>query len=100
MKFPLQPLYDVYRKLIRESKYRWVIIVGTLIWLLSPINFATDIALPFIGEIDDGILVSMLVLEFSNMATEFLKARKAGSSDPASPDGADQTIDVEASIDS
>jgi uncharacterized membrane protein YkvA (DUF1232 family) len=98
MKFPLQPLYDVYRKLIRESKYRWVIIIGTLIWLLSPINFATDIALPFIGEIDDGILVSMLVLEFSNIATEFLKNRKAGS--PAHPDAADETIDVEASIDS
>jgi uncharacterized membrane protein YkvA (DUF1232 family) len=99
MKFPLQPLYDIYRKLIRESKYRWVIIIGTIIWLLSPINIASDIALPFIGEIDDGVLLSMLVLEFSNIASEFLKARKAGKSVPGEGLADDKTVDVEASVD-
>ena len=46
------PFYDWYRNLIRNSKYRWVIIVGTLLYLISPIDLLPDF-IPLIGQIDD-----------------------------------------------
>ena len=60
------PFYDWYRNLIRDSKYRWVIIVGTLLYLISPIDLLPDF-IPLIGQIDDGIVVTLLVAELSGL---------------------------------
>jgi uncharacterized membrane protein YkvA (DUF1232 family) len=76
MKFFTQPLYTWYRSTIRNSKYRWLIILGSLIYLLSPLNVLTD-ALPIVGWIDDGLIATLLVTEVSQILLEQLKTRKS-----------------------
>ncbi len=75
MKFLIQPLYNLYRAALKNSKYRWLVIAGSLIYLLSPIDLATDLV-PFVGWIDDGIIASLLVAEISQIVIEQRKARK------------------------
>lgn len=69
------PFYDWYRNLVRNSKYRWLIIAGTLVYLFSPIDLLPDVV-PLIGQIDDTIVLGLLVAEVSSMLMERLKAQK------------------------
>ena len=75
MKFPLQSLYSWYRNTLRNPKYRWWIVIGTLAYLISPIDISPDV-FPIIGEIDDIALVTLLFAEISQIAIEKLKQRK------------------------
>ena len=52
MNFSIQSVYTWYRETLRNPKYRWWIILGTLAYLISPIDIAPDF-LPVIGQIDD-----------------------------------------------
>lgn len=79
MKFLTQPLYAWYRSTIRNSKYRWLIIVGSLLYLFSPFNVLTD-ALPIVGWIDDSVIVTLLVTEVSQFLLEQLKTQRAKDS--------------------
>ncbi|MCA1990543.1 MAG: DUF1232 domain-containing protein [Coleofasciculus sp. S288] len=80
MKFFLQPLYKAYRLILRNPQYRWVAIIGSLIYLLSPIDFATDV-IPFVGWIDDGLVATLLVTEVSQILLEQRKANRTKSAD-------------------
>jgi uncharacterized membrane protein YkvA (DUF1232 family) len=82
-KFIGQPLYNWYRALLRNSKYRWIVIAGSLLYLVSPVDLATDL-IPVLGWIDDGIVASVLVAEVSQILVDQLKNRKAkaDSSEP------------------
>ncbi len=75
MKFPLQSVYNWYRNLIRNPKYRWLVILGSLLYFVSPIDFISDF-IPFVGELDDAVLMTLLVSEVSQMLIEGFKARK------------------------
>lgn len=90
-------VYDWYRNTIRNSKYRWLIILGTLAYLLSPIDLLPDV-IPGIGQIDDGLLLTLLVAEVSQVLLEKVKTRKGSETTEtadASPINAD-TVDVKA----
>jgi uncharacterized membrane protein YkvA (DUF1232 family) len=76
MKLLAQPLYHWYRNTLRNSKYRWVIVLGSLLYLVSPFDLATDVV-PFVGWLDDGAVVALLVTEMSQLLLEQRKARKA-----------------------
>lgn len=91
MKFPLQSLYDWYRNTLRHPKYRWWIIGGTLIYLLSPFDIAPDF-LPILGEIDDVALVTLLVAEISQLVLDKVKTRSKATPDTATT----TTVDVNA----
>jgi uncharacterized membrane protein YkvA (DUF1232 family) len=82
MKFPLQPLYTWYRNILRNPKYRWWIIGGTLVYLLSPFDIAPDF-FPLIGEIDDIAVVTLLFAELSQIAMDAVKKRSADGQDDA-----------------
>jgi Uncharacterized conserved protein len=75
MKFLIQPLYKLYRAVLRNSKYRWLVIAGSLLYLLSPVDLATDV-LPIVGWLDDGLIATLLVTELSQVVLEQRKARK------------------------
>ncbi len=97
----VESIYNWYRSVIRNPKYRWWIIAGTLVYLLSPIDIAPDF-LPIIGWIDDGIIASLLVAELSQFLLERLKAGKSSTPDQG-VDSADtgststsDTVDVNA----
>ena len=76
MKLLAQPLYNWYRATLRNSKYRWVIVLGSLLYLVSPLDFATDMV-PILGWLDDGVIVTVLLTEASQLLLEQRKDRKA-----------------------
>jgi uncharacterized membrane protein YkvA (DUF1232 family) len=76
MKLLAQPLYNWYRATIRNSKYRWVIVLGSLLYLVSPLDLATDVV-PIVGWLDDGVIVTVLVTEVSQLLLEQRKERKS-----------------------
>lgn len=76
MKFSL---YDWYRQTIRNPKYRWWIILGTLAYIVFPFDLAPDF-IPVIGQIDDVLLISLLVSEVSQLLIERVKASKGEDS--------------------
>jgi uncharacterized membrane protein YkvA (DUF1232 family) len=71
-----QPLYNWYRALLRNSKYRWIVIAGSLLYLVSPVDFVSDV-IPVLGWIDDGVVISVLATEATQILAERLKNRKA-----------------------
>lgn len=69
MKPFLQPLYNVYKAVLKNPKYRWFAIAGSLLYLLSPVDLVTDF-LPVVGWIDDGLVATLLVTELSQLLME------------------------------
>ncbi len=64
--FPLESVYNWYRGLVENPKYRWWVITGTLFYLFSPFDIAPDF-IPFIGQIDDAIVVTLLATELAQV---------------------------------
>lgn len=69
-----QSFYTWYKETIRNPKYRWLLIGGSLLYLISPIDLAPDF-IPIIGWLDDGIIVTLLVTEVSALLTQKLQAK-------------------------
>jgi len=98
MKFPLQGLYDWYRSTIRNPKYRWWIVLGTLAYLLMPFDIAPDF-LPVIGQLDDALLITLLFTEVSQVVIERVKSKKeAGDTFAGANDEAPESVDVNAVV--
>jgi uncharacterized membrane protein YkvA (DUF1232 family) len=96
MKLPIQSssVFTWYRNTLRNPKYRWWIILGTLAYLLNPIDVSPDF-LPIIGEIDDIALVTLLVAEVSQIVIEKVKQRQMGTDASPSPGtSTTQTVEV------
>ena len=79
MPLPLRPLYNWYRQLIANPKYRWWIVAGTLLYVLSPFDVIPDF-IPFLGEIDDAVLVTLVATEVSQLLLDRVKASKTQKS--------------------
>ncbi|BAU44554.1 MULTISPECIES: YkvA family protein [Cyanophyceae] len=94
MAFSLQSLYDWYRDVIRNPKYRWWIILGTIAYIVMPFDIAPDF-IPIIGQIDDAIIITLLFTEVSQLLIERVKNKKevVDSEQVAS---ADTPVDVQA----
>ncbi|MBW4471605.1 MAG: DUF1232 domain-containing protein [Stenomitos rutilans HA7619-LM2] len=75
MSLPLRSLYNWYRQLVANPKYRWWIIAGTLMYVLSPFDVLPDF-IPFLGEIDDAVLVTLVATEVSQLLLDRIKASK------------------------
>lgn len=75
MKQLVESFYAWYRNGLRNPKYRWLIIFGTLTYLLSPIDIAPDV-FPIVGWIDDGILLTLLIAEITQLLQERISPPK------------------------
>lgn len=96
MKSPVQAFYTWYRTTLRNPKYRWFIVLGSLLYLLSPIDIAPDF-IPIIGWLDDGIIATLLVTEVSQLMLEAMKQRQRRTPQAAaSTELGDVVIDVNA----
>jgi uncharacterized membrane protein YkvA (DUF1232 family) len=73
-------LFNWFGKNLRNSKYRWVIILGSLFYLVTPIDIAPDF-LPLVGWLDDGMVATILVSEFSNLVMDYRNRRRKSPSD-------------------
>lgn len=90
-------IYDQYRKLIRNSKYRWIIIIASAAYIISPVDLLPEVFLGPVGLIDDGVVVTVLVTELAAIVTEKMKAKKAGRSGAGSDSDEKGTVDVSSS---
>jgi uncharacterized membrane protein YkvA (DUF1232 family) len=78
MKFSIQSLYTWYRNLLRNPKYRWWVILGTMVYIISPFDIAPDV-IPILGEVDDVLLITLLVTEVSALVIDGFKSRQGQS---------------------
>jgi uncharacterized membrane protein YkvA (DUF1232 family) len=95
MKFPLESVYSWYRNTLRNPQYRWWIVGGTLVYLLSPFDILPDF-FPIIGEIDDIAIVTLLFAEISQIVVERLKQRQPESNASESNGTEASTVEVDA----
>ena len=95
MSFSAKSIYNWYRNAIRNPKYRWWIILGTLGYLVSPIDIVPDF-LPIIGQVDDLTVLTLLISEVSQLLTERVKTRKAQINNDATNANSDNTVEVDA----
>jgi uncharacterized membrane protein YkvA (DUF1232 family) len=79
MKLPIDGLYNWYRSTLRNPKYRWWLIIGSLVYLFSPLDISPDF-LPIIGWIDDGAVLTLLIAEISQLLGERLKSADKNAS--------------------
>jgi uncharacterized membrane protein YkvA (DUF1232 family) len=92
--FALESIYSWYRKLVSNPKYRWWMIGGTLIYLLSPLDISPDF-LPFIGQIDDAVVITVLATELMQVLKDrnaMMKQKKSVTTSESEV----KTVDVEA----
>jgi uncharacterized membrane protein YkvA (DUF1232 family) len=61
-----QPILQGYRSLIRHPKYRWAILLGTLIYLVSPLDISPDV-FPVVGWVDDGLIATLAITEVTQL---------------------------------
>ncbi|NES87014.1 MAG: DUF1232 domain-containing protein [Moorea sp. SIO2B7] len=87
-------IYNWYRNTIRNPQYRWWIILGTLVYLISPIDISPDM-FPIVGQIDDIMILTLLITEVSQLVLDFAKSRKQNIN-PPTEEGSGETVDVEA----
>ncbi|MGB3492473.1 MAG: YkvA family protein [Elainellaceae cyanobacterium] len=88
------PLVNWFRSLLRNPKYRWVIILGSLFYLVSPLDISPDV-FPVLGWIDDGLLATLVVTELTQMAIDSRRDRINKSTQKADITDDDNIIDVE-----
>lgn len=92
----VEAFYTWYRDALRHPKYRWLIILGTAAYLISPVDISPDI-FPIIGWLDDGILATLLVTELSSLAMDYLKGKSTDNSNETVETEEGTVIDVEVS---
>jgi uncharacterized membrane protein YkvA (DUF1232 family) len=90
---PLDSIYNWYKSLVANPKYRWWVIAGTLVYLISPIDIAPDF-IPFIGQIDDAIVVTLLATELAQVLKDWNSKVKSTKTETASDAAA--PVEVEA----
>ncbi|MBZ8180141.1 YkvA family protein [Oscillatoria salina] len=97
MKLSVQEIYNWYRNTLRNPKYRWWIILGTIAYLVSPIDLAPDF-IPIAGQLDDIALLTLLISELSQIVIEFAKSRQvnSGTTATATEESGKETVDVNA----
>lgn len=81
MKVFSQLFNNFLRNGLRNSKYRWLIVLASVFYLVSPLDVVPD-ALPLLGWIDDGVLVSLVLTEVSQYLLDRRKTMKDKSNEP------------------
>ncbi|MDB9525780.1 YkvA family protein [Oscillatoria sp. CS-180] len=92
----VQSFYNWYKATMRHPKYRWYLIGGTLLYLISPIDIAPEF-IPIIGWIDDAAIATLLFAEISQLFLERINKRDENvENNAATPNNIDvAVIDVE-----
>ncbi len=71
-----QSFYAWYKRTLEHPRYRWVLVVATLMYLLSPIDISPDF-IPIIGWIDDAVVASIFVASISQIMLSGLTNRRS-----------------------
>ncbi len=94
-----QSIYNWYGNTLRNPKYRWWIILGSFLYLLSPIDIAPDL-IPIVGQIDDVVILTMLFTQMWQLFVEYVQSRQENSASPTeknvTQEAQVETVDVDA----
>ncbi len=71
----IQSFYNWYKATLRNSRYRWILIGGSLLYLISPIDISPDF-IPIIGWLDDTVIAGLLIAEVTQLLLDFRNKRK------------------------
>jgi uncharacterized membrane protein YkvA (DUF1232 family) len=80
MKALVKVFYGWYRQALRNSKYRGLVILATLLYWVVPTDIAPDF-IPMLGWLDDSIIATLFVSEVSQVLMEHLTRRKEETSE-------------------
>jgi uncharacterized membrane protein YkvA (DUF1232 family) len=69
-------VHGFVRSNIRNPKFRWVFIIASLAYLISPLDISPDV-FPVVGLLDDGVLITLIASEVSQFLIDRRKARQA-----------------------
>jgi uncharacterized membrane protein YkvA (DUF1232 family) len=58
----LNPIFW-YKKSLQNDKTRLPVVILTLVYVFSPIDFIPDLLIPFVGLLDDTALLVLMVSE-------------------------------------
>jgi uncharacterized membrane protein YkvA (DUF1232 family) len=92
--FSLDSIYTWYRNLVANPKYRWWVIGGTLVYLLSPIDILPDV-FPIVGQIDDAVVVTLLATELAGILKDRIASNKQ-KKNPTTEPPVTEMVDVNA----
>lgn len=99
MKFPISIISSLYRTVLRNPKYRWTVILASLLYLISPFDISPDF-IPILGQIDDVALLFLFIGGISELLTEWMQSLNPSNvkeevhSESSHPET--QTVDVDA----
>lgn len=79
---------------IRNSKYRWLVILGSLVYLVSPLDISPDV-FPVIGWIDDGLLATIVLTELTQIAAERRRKIRQSATETSDQFDTETVIDIE-----
>jgi uncharacterized membrane protein YkvA (DUF1232 family) len=88
-----KPLQNLFRFTLRHPKYRWLIILGSLLYIVSPIDISPDV-FPILGWLDDGVVTTLLVTEVAQSLMAYMKSKKKDEEEVEL--ASEQTVDVTA----
>ncbi|MDB9312094.1 YkvA family protein [Spirulina sp. CS-785/01] len=91
----VKSLYQWYRNTLRNPQYRWWVILGSLLYLISPIDIAPDL-IPLAGQVDDIVLLTLLLTEVSQMVLDFAQQGQTSEVSKETQDQSVKTVDVDA----
>jgi len=83
-------LKRLYAKIMGHPRYRWVVIIASLGYLLSPLDFSPDV-IPVLGWIDDGVIATLLATEITQA---LLDRRQAMRDKKAREENQPDAVDV------
>lgn len=95
MKPIVESFYNWYSSKISHPKYRWIIILGTMVYLFSPLDISPDV-FPIIGWIDDGIVLTLLTTELSRLVLDYRTRRPREVKNQTEVSSPTNTVDTDA----
>jgi uncharacterized membrane protein YkvA (DUF1232 family) len=93
MTLSVQAVYGWYRRVLGNPKYRGWVILASVIYLLSPFDIAPDF-LPFVGQIDDAMILTILAAEVLQVSVDYIRSRKPSRRVASDPIEGVSTIDL------
>ena len=89
-------LFQGYRRLLTHPQYGIWVFIGSLLYLISPIDISPDL-IPFIGQIDVVALIMLMASAATQwFSQQFLNGQTAESTQSDDDDAAATTVDVNA----
>lgn len=95
MNNPVKSFYKWYKGALRHPQYRWLVMLGTLVYLVSPIDVVPDL-FPIVGQVDDLMVLTLLLSELSQIVFDFFKSRQGEVSTSSQADIDAPTVEVDA----